>query len=428
MTRSIRETSDLRSGRVARPMGAQERLLYLYSKEHHRHFCLVGDIAGTFGPIELGIALQKVQMRHPHLWFAIQDDEDGPHFIEHNRLIQVEMCEAEGENGWRRTVEAELARPFDPWVGPLLRVAVVQSASDVRRVSVVLTFHHAIADGLSGVAFLSDLVSALNGNELPPAARRPSVEKLVLSKLGGQSNFDEQPLMDKATIEHFAAQPLWRPFEGDIPRISSASLDRGQTDSLVATSRKHGTTVHGALCAALALANARLQLSDSYSILSPINIRSMAEVDPSEVGLFVSVTVTRQPLPRRPRFWELAKSYTAALSQMRSEDNVIRTMRGLEGTLPRMAPAHVAWALVGSRGYDAVVSNLGAIGAQPFGEIANLEAVWGPMVLGRIKNERMIGAATLNGALRLTEARPVHLPESLKRAVELLVEASGYEA
>ncbi|TQX82723.1 MULTISPECIES: phthiocerol/phthiodiolone dimycocerosyl transferase family protein [Rhizobium] len=414
---------DMRLKRTVRPMGAQERLLYLYSRRHHRHFCLVGEISGCFGFLELGAALYKAQMRHPHLWYAVEDDDDGPHFIEHIRPAPLETREPKGRDGWRGTVEAELARPFDPWVAPLLRVAVVQAQSESRRFYVVLTFHHAIADGLSGVALLNDIVSSLNGNELVVAPRRPSVEDLVRCSENKQpGDATGRSVQDCAAVGRVRSQSLWRPFSGDRPQITSASLDRNTTNALIENSRKHGTTVNGALSAALAMANAGNHPTGSYSILSPINIRPLANVDPNEVGLFVSVAIVEQRLDLLTSFWDTARSYSDAVSKMRTKENILRNMWRLESSLPQMATTNVACGL--ARGYDAVISNLGSIHAPPSGGVAKLDAVWGPLVLGRIKNERMIGAATLQGSLRLTEARPIHMPESLGSTAALLTNAA----
>ena len=167
------------NGRVVRALGAHERLLYLYSKVHHRHFCVVGELSGKFSSLELGQAIHRVQQRHPNLSLAIEHGDAGPRFVEHSRPIPIQTHWGSGLGCWRDFVEEELATPFTPWLGPLLRIKIVRDPADETRLAIILTVHHAVADGLSGVAFLNNMVDVLNGIDLPLSPRRHAIEDLV---------------------------------------------------------------------------------------------------------------------------------------------------------------------------------------------------------------------------------------------------------
>ncbi|MBY5537720.1 hypothetical protein HFO58_32025 [Rhizobium leguminosarum] len=413
------DTGSHQTGIKVRDLGVFERLMYLYSKVHHRHFCIVGELSGDFDHVDLVAALRKTQLRHPPLRWGIQDDGDGPHFVESLQPIQVTLCERREYPRWEKVVEEELARPFLPSSSPLLRASVLIGGQVWQPTTLVLTFHHAVADGLSAIAFLNDVVRLLNGASLPAVAPRLPVEAL-LPGLSLPSGASLSPA-ERAGIEAIAKQPLWRSFEGDQPRVRTAAFDLASTSALIAKSRDEGTSVHGAICAALAIVNKTSDKEDPYTILSPINIRSMVGVDGCEIGLFLDAAAVRIPIADDANLWDVARFLVTQLAASGSRESFIQRLATLHITLPATASTDLACGLFGSFAYDAVVSNLGAVQTASAGKIANLQAVWGPMVLGRFRDERMIGAATLGGHLRLTEARPEHVPGSIHQVAELLL-------
>ncbi|MGA1802839.1 condensation domain-containing protein [Rhizobium sp. HT1-10] len=418
---------DDRYAQSSRLLGAHERLLYLYSKRHHRHFCLVGEFEGHLNEMNLQEALQQLRQRYARLQLAVEDGDEGPRFIEHIRPLPVQLITSEGRPDWQPIVEAELAKPFHPWMGPLMRTSVLRGSTDSMRWVIVLTFHHSIADGLSGVAFLHGLARALNGEELPAASERKPVEDLVRQVLGARVPADADQtspgIPDLETIEAIARRPLWRPFEADRPKVGAIALPANVTSALVGKARKEGSTVHGAICAAVAIANAAQHPSGSYAIMSPINMRPALRIEPDEMGLFITAATIRVPIAARLPLWDLARSFAEELKPMRSAQHLFRSIAGVDAILPRNATVDLACGLVGSLAYDAVVSNLGVVDANlPVGA-TRLSAIWGPLVLGRIRNERMIGSATIGGYLRLTEARPSHMPDSLQQIVTTLADA-----
>ncbi|WP_337269459.1 condensation domain-containing protein [Oryzifoliimicrobium ureilyticus] len=414
-----------RSGEHVRSMGAHERLLYLYSKLHHRHFCMVGEISGSFAEDNLQDAFDRAQDRHPQLWLAVQDGETGPRFITHMRRIPLQIETSDSSQGWKSIVEKQLATPFNPWIGPLVRAIVLKEKAGIGRWTVILTFHHAIADGLSAVAFLKDIVAALNGVRLHKAQQRDSIEELVGKEMMVTDAMAGVPLpnVDLATIKAIASRPLWRAFDSDNPKVCSLDFPGELTTYLINEIRYKGVTFQSALCAAIAIANCRDVSSTSYSVLSPINIRSMAKVDTTEIGLFIAAASLKIDAVNEIPFWSLARRYKEWLSSSRSPKSLIGSLQLVESALPQTANAEIACGLVGAVAYDASVSNLGVVDVLSAGSKARLESLWGPMVLGRIRNERMFGAVTYAGHLRLTETRPAHIPESLPRVVEILEKA-----
>lgn len=415
--------------RRIRSLGVHERLMYLYSQEHPRHFCVVGELSGRFGILELGNALEQVQQRHPHLLLAIQDDGSGPFFVEDPRPIPVRLDMGGHALEWEAHVEAELREAIPTSQGPLMRMTILSDRSKPARWVIILTFHHAIGDGLSAVAFLKDLVAVLNGAMLPAAVQRLPVEALIAQLQTQSANTGRggpRPIADKRLLEEIARQPLWRAFNGDRPKVSSVRFSRSMTAAIVERCRSERTTVQGALSAALVAANASSHPKDTYSIATPIDMRALAHVDRTEIGLYCLATSIRFPLQQESGFWSVARRFTETLSPARSDTGLTQTNDWLETTLPSTATADMACGVFGSMAYDAVISNLGRLdhGGDDAGEI-RLTGVWGPMVLGRITNERMIGAATIGDCLSLTETAAEHMQPSLANMTSRILAACG---
>ena len=360
-------------------------------------------------------ALRVVQKKHPRLSVAIESGPEGPRWIQSSASIPVEFHDVRLDLGWHAFAERELATAFLPSTPPLLRIAALQDPSRVSQTVLILTFHHSIADGLSGIAFLLDLVDALNDHDVGLAPWRGAVEDLIpdlIAPLPPADNDITTRGQEKA-LRDVGRSPLWRQFEGDEPRIDSMELEGDSVERLRARCRAERTSVQGALCAALTLADAGARPADQYSILCPINVRQLAGVGPSEIGFFLSSGIVRSAVSQDLHFWELARKIIEELAAYRTEETVMRRLKQLQTILPQDADIDLASGIFASLSYDAVLSNLGAVQEVPSRRAITLEAVWGPMVLGRFRDERMIGAVTYKDVLRLTESRPGHLPGRL---------------
>jgi hypothetical protein len=80
---------------------------------------------------------------------------------------------------------------------------------------------------------------------------------------------------------------------------------------------------------------------------------------------------------------------------------------------------------LGSLAYDSIVTNLGAVALPTEIGPLRLEAFWGPSVQGRFRDERIIGAATLDGRLRVIQTSPTHIPPFVEPLRDALLQACG---
>lgn len=409
------------SDQVARPLGGHERLLYLYSKAHPRHFCMVTEFNFGASRADLESALCTVQNRHLMLSFHIDDEaESGPRFLPTPNQIPLTFLPLSSQGDWRRIVETELSTSFETDVGPLMRVTALSSSI---RTIVVFTVHHAILDAVSIVAIAEDLGLALKLRPVASAPKVATIEEYVKIRRDacGQPFGQPPPQAQRiAELRERAAEPLWRSFGGDRPRVYIRELDRQSTTSLVSACRENATTVHGALCAAVALSVARQENKSEIVITSPINMRKMLDLDAKATGLLVCVGTVRLPVADHPSFWDLARLARNGLADLTSIPGASSVIERIDATISREADPAIASGFVGSFRYDAIVSNLGRLAVDEVADDIGLTAVWGPFVQGRFINERVIGASTFGGNLRLVQSSPDNIQNCLDDIVECL--------
>ena len=99
-------------------------------------------------------------------------------FCRTDNPIELNVVAADTAADWRGVVESELSLPFSTFPGPLMRATVLPASDGA---SIVLTFHHAIVDGLSGTRILHDFMRALAGDRLEVLPPPPLLEEMIAS-------------------------------------------------------------------------------------------------------------------------------------------------------------------------------------------------------------------------------------------------------
>ena len=113
----------------------------------------------------------------PRCGLAVVDDaETGPAFYRIDNPIELHSAPAETAADWRWVVERELSLPFRAFPGPLMRATALWASDGT---SIVLTFHHAIVDALSGTRILQDVMRAIAGESLEVLPPLPPVEEMI---------------------------------------------------------------------------------------------------------------------------------------------------------------------------------------------------------------------------------------------------------
>jgi NRPS condensation-like uncharacterized protein len=212
-------------------------------------------------------------------------------------LQVIENAEAE----WTAHVAAQLEQRIDASKAPLLRATLLRG---VERSVIILCVHHSIADGLALSFVLRNLLRALAGEAIRVDIETKSTEQLVAAGRDGL-------LTSQARAP--SSLPSDQPLDGSKARVEALCLTREMTRSLRDRARGEGTTVHGALCAAVTTAAARMVPGWSEArlrVLSPIDIRARMLGGSEHVGLCVTAAVVENERPIQ-RFWSKARSHTA---------------------------------------------------------------------------------------------------------------------
>lgn len=136
---------------------------------------VVLTVEGDVDVARLRAAFAHVQHRHPKLRARITPRDGGRHQFEFPVAcgpVPVSLVIAPHDRlPWRDTARRLLDDGFPP-DGPLATAALLR-ATDRARAVLVLAVHHAVADGLSAIAIVDDLLAAYARLEADPAAAAP---------------------------------------------------------------------------------------------------------------------------------------------------------------------------------------------------------------------------------------------------------------
>jgi NRPS condensation-like uncharacterized protein len=253
-----------------RPLGAFEELLWLLDQHRPFHFVMAAEVDGATTVSDWRRALDLVQQRHPLLSVRIEKNGENRPCFRQDLAAQIPLRVVPGTNvaeRWEFQTELELSVPFDPSKAPLVRAVLLH---EEQRAVCLVVIHHAIADGRSVAFVIRDLLQALSGKPVDRLPLIPSLEDTlgITSDDSGYAGTENEP----------ASSPVERPCvfvskEDTRPRIRTLSLTTDMTSRLRERAREEGTTVHGALSSAFALACWEVveELRDSpIRMLSPI--------------------------------------------------------------------------------------------------------------------------------------------------------------
>jgi hypothetical protein len=263
---------------MQRQLGPFETALTLTGE--HAPFVVVAvlRLAGAPPRERLAEALDLLARHYPMLSSRIVPRGRGFAF-EPGEGVQVPLTvlPRKGEDHWREVADGELNTPVDHASGPLLRAAYLvpgesPGASGLEAESeIVLTFDHAAMDAVSAAPLLEQLLGLLGAadsedlaaraRELPESLPMPAVEERLppawrgLGGGGRRFRFLAKQMAEEISFRLATRRGRQAPVVKSTPcHPLPLLLDEATTEALVASTRRHRVTVHGALQAALLLA------------------------------------------------------------------------------------------------------------------------------------------------------------------------------
>lgn len=381
---------------LVRPLDAVERHFYRYGERNPNHFVMAAEFGDVLTADQLRPALAAVQRRHP-LLSAHVEDRPGTRlgFYRAASVAPIELTVHHSHSYlWPNAAANELGRPFDRSRAPLMRVSLLQRPTSS---GLLLTFDHSIADGLSAVIVLNDLLRALNGKTLSNLPPPKSEEGLIASTLRHVEPLNAADLPDDPRMHR--ANSI-RAFDGAAVELRTMAMTPVDTTRLAQRCRAESTTVHAAILIATSRARAAERGEDFVRAFSLINVRPLIGIG-SDCALYLqSASTGLAPCDGTP-FWEQARAMTAHLKVARSAPGIVTAAHALREAIPIDAEASHAEALIARMfPFEMLVSNLGVQDLDDTGPLRPT-ALWGPMVQNQVEGEYVIGITTYQGRLRM---------------------------
>jgi Condensation domain len=276
-----------------RRLVALERALYTVSSLSPLNLVVLVRLDGAAVDELLPAALAALQHRHPLLRARIAGGPARPRFevspppvgASDLSAIPVRIVQADEKEAADAVVEAEMNAPFDTATGPLARLTFLRGAGNSGEL--ILTLHHAIADGVSTAGLVHELLdwcaARLTGGTVPTSLPEPVPSPLTDLLPGGMRGAQGALRLLRFAGRDARDELSWRrgsrgrrlpiPASGRAA-ASLASLAADQTSALVDRSRRQRLTMTGVLTAGLLWqANSLLYSS------RPVTMRAIVWVD-----------------------------------------------------------------------------------------------------------------------------------------------------
>ncbi|PIY27614.1 MAG: hypothetical protein COZ09_14195 [Comamonadaceae bacterium CG_4_10_14_3_um_filter_60_42] len=372
---------------IIRPLDPGEAFFYMSDLVSCMNFVVFAERRGPLETERIRVALDLLQQENLLLQASIHWTQENGLCFTHAPGPCIELrCHSVTADNWQGCIEQQLSEPFACNAAPLMRCLYLEMPS---RSVLALSFHHAIADGRAGTALLRHLLTVIasktDGSPNTKPTTNPNASPSALPAMADlhppRFRWAEQPeaakqLRGTLITDYRRHGPLpaipWLATEakGRTPKFIRLNFAPEVTQRLLAAARTHGTSVHGALCAAQLLAQRQLQPgveATAFFLSCPVDMRPHLEPAPpaSPTGLFVSLISATFLIDTDTDFWQLARDIITQtrLQIARGEGHLLFHLFGLDGTpvLPERLPSFQQKTLTSLP--NTMVSNVGAIAA-----------------------------------------------------------------
>jgi hypothetical protein len=319
-----------------RPLGTMEYTYWMMGLASSTSFVVTCRLTGVLPHDVLSGALCAIQKVYPLLNVHIVPDKRYGAVFETCPDTSISLSieylpdyrqpasgSAAFDTPFIRRIETEQRFDFGAACSPLMRCLLLRHDAD-NDATLVLTFHHAIADALSAVAVLQNILTSAAAIT---CGRHP--ETVLLPDPGPLERYIPRRHCGTAAIGAFALHSLRQagsrlsPSTRHLPvdekawpdrrreRFIMSVLDEHQTEALISTSRKKKCSVHAVLCATQLMA-----LKEEYPLkpqlytwlLSLVDCRRRFSppVSPAPLGLMISMIESLVPVAETSTIEDLA--------------------------------------------------------------------------------------------------------------------------
>jgi hypothetical protein len=302
----------------------------------------VSDLTGSINALILQKAINTVLMMHPLLSSEVLESEQGYYFSTRAMVDdKLKMIGEVDKDARKQIILDELNKPLEK--NSLTRfILLLEERVGLLKsqdISLVMTTHHAVSDGISCVALLEQiwkLYADILNNQSPenePFPLMPAIEELV------PAEFTEDELAEY--IERYAeTAKQFQPFtitpaeQGDMPveiALVRKKFTLKQTRALLENCEAHNVSVHGAICAANLLAMRDIFSTDGKIDLgchSPINVRSRLVPAIPDNAMFSAAVgcVHYQHITAETTLWTLAENVSGTIKNHIANGDIFKSI------------------------------------------------------------------------------------------------------
>ena len=272
----------------------------------------------------LAKSLQRLQHRHPKLRATIARGRDGKYRYQFDQVappIPFTITDHDdGEFPWREEAR-RLLRISPPPAGSLAAVTVLRSRSRGSS-ELILSVHHGIADGRSGIMLLDDLLTEYaNAEAHLEGAARPALPVVSAARATVSGGWRSRLWLLRRFLrlhrEGGRSRQTPLPEGHDIPPLSQWVhwvFSREDTLALIRRCRKEQVSFSGVLVAAVfcGLMDCLPAPEGFFKWYSPFDVREALEgpagpVAARTLGAFAVFMRAHCKVPQQPAFWDLAR-------------------------------------------------------------------------------------------------------------------------
>ncbi len=321
-------------------------------------------------------ALGLIQSRHPRLNSRLVGALDSLQFELGVASIPLRVVQKHSTEQCQEVIVEELNQAIDS--DKYLMRCVLIKFSDDRLNYLVTTLHHAISDGLSTIQLHSEIltycqkiVADTMDSNMAFLEPLPDIQELFPKSMQGEIGKIKSILfLLRLKLKLSLHRPKTLKFEQCVPiesrrcGIVQRKLNAAVTTKLIALCRKQGTTVQGALCAAMLMAaGEEISKENSHRTIEnlPLSCRSFVdlrqhlkpEIHRENLGILVSSITSLHHLNKDTYFWNLARDVRNQLKVSLESEDIFSVAMMFEKifktliSLPNQAPVTIAVTNVG---------------------------------------------------------------------------------
>ncbi|WP_133127061.1 condensation domain-containing protein [Legionella nagasakiensis] len=263
--------------------------------------------------------------RHPLLRVTIEQRSDGYYFKENAKFaaIPIQCISHPDPRHWETIVEQQLSELF-PTEQYLWRVTLLQTNSlSANDYHIIFCVHHAIADGLSCVYLMNELltyykqISSKKTITITPLPLLNAVETLlsrqILVKMAKSTQDTTPKSIAQTPVFYQDYKPLGQRVTKQVYRI----IRQADCTQLMMCCRQRKIKVNSAFNAAMLLTAQSMDQQPLHTALvTPVNLRPYCNppIGLEHFGCYISCVGTQFALISDDSFWKLAQQYEQQLN------------------------------------------------------------------------------------------------------------------